>query len=273
MSRLPLRPEEEWAKLIIEAHLRVPLMGHDDGSAQGMYDLAISYSGHRLGAVEVTAAADSETTEFWNLANGSGGRWQAQEIKGGWAVECERTARVRRLRRDLPRLLASFEAQGVSSFGRHPWSGGNPFAGFARELGIKRAFQGGTDFPGSIYLTVELPPERSGGMVAESGDAAAEWIGQFLRESRQADVLDKLNLSGADERHAFVILPGFTTAPFSVSDLLWRQDAPLPTQDPSLPPEVTHAWMVSTWSAGVGFYWSPANGWQSVSKQVFADRQ
>jgi hypothetical protein len=74
--------------------------------------------------------------------------------------------------------------------------------------------------------------------------------------------------SGADERHLFVIVPGFCDAPFAVADLLMQDDPPLPTVAPSLPPEVSHVWAMSTWNAGAGMRWSPEFGWQHFDKRV-----
>lgn len=83
--------------------------------------------------------------------------------------------------------------------------------------------------------------------------------------SEQADVRSKLARSECDERHAFVLVPGFTTAPFEVADLLMRDDAPLPTAPPRLPTEITHVWIASTWTSGHGVRWSP-DGWESFDK-------
>ncbi len=58
----------------------------------------------------------------------------------------------------------------------------HPYDEVGRQLGIVSAFQSGSCFRGSIYLTVDLPVDRSGGMVAETGDAVARWIGPFLGE-------------------------------------------------------------------------------------------
>lgn len=261
-----LRADEEWARRVIQSHLGVPVEQHDDDSSDSMHDLTIEYA-DRSAAVEVVAAGDAETIEFWNLANSSDG-WQASGILGGWAVECSPTTRVKRLRRELPNLLASWEDQGTTSYREslNRRTGGQR-SGLATELGIKSAFQSETSFPGSIYLTVELPRERAGGMVADCGDPAAEWIGQFLREDSQRDVLSKLRSSSSRERHAFVVLPGFTTAPFPVFDVLRRDPTPLPLKSPSLPSEVTHVWLMSTWSAGSALYWSEGSGWVVVDKK------
>lgn len=78
-------------------------------------------------------------------------------------------------------------------------------------------------------------------------------------------MLKKLALSGRCERHAFVILPGFSLAPFGVTDMLWRDEG-VPTVAPSLPEEVTHVWLVATWDIGSGLRWSPGGGWQRFAK-------
>ncbi len=91
---------------------------------------------------------------------------------------------------------------------------------------------------------------------------------EWLAGPDQADNLDKLAASGAQERHLFVIFPGFTVAPFPVTDLLLRGDAPLPTIAPDLPAPLTHIWAASTWASGFGMRWSPDRGWERFSKDV-----
>ena len=73
--------------------------------------------------------------------------------------------------------------------------------------------------------------------------------------------------SGAEERHLFVILPGFAEAPFGAADLLMRDDAPLPTIPPTLPPRVTHAWAMSTWNTGDGMRWSAEYGLAALRQE------
>jgi hypothetical protein len=248
--------------------LGVPVEQHDDGSRPGMHDLDIMYPDRPTAAAEVTAAADSMLTEQWNLMN-DGGRWQVATLTGGWLVSVEPEARVRRLRRDLPEFLRSLEEAGIRNFrvgSLYP----NAFEEAAKRLKVVDAFQGGTDFPGSIYLIPELPLERVAGNVAETGDALAEWITEFLGGSGCADVRRKLARSAAAETHTFVILAGFS-APFAVTDLLLRPDAPLPIIDPKLPDEISEVWAVSSWSTGIGFRWSEAYGWQKFDKSDSSD--
>ena len=73
--------------------------------------------------------------------------------------------------------------------------------------------QSGTNHPGSIYFTIEAGSERSGGVVDRTGADVAAWVADFLRNAAHADVLGKLARSGASERHAFIIVPAFSTGP------------------------------------------------------------
>ena len=251
---------------MIQQALGVSVVQHDDGSAPRMYDLEILHDDRPPAAVEVVAAADPASIELWNILN-SGGRWQAEGIEGGWMVALDPLiAHARRIERELPGLLAQLETLELREVRPHRRRG--PLEDLASDLGIVSASQSGTDYPGSIYITLQLAPERSGGFVADNGDALASWLSHFLHEPKQKDVRDKLASSGAQERHAFVYLPGFTTAPFSASDLLMRDGAPLPLEIPRLPDEVTHVWAVSTWSSGEGFRWSPEAGWAKFAKTV-----
>ncbi|MFI5849361.1 hypothetical protein ACIA8B_14830 [Micromonospora chalcea] len=260
-----LRGEERWVKACIEAMLRdAEVKQHDDGSKPGMHDLDLIRTGRQFGAVEITSAADPESIPLWKLIN-KGQRWIEPQLAGGWFVSLLPSARGKRVRAELPSLLAELERLGITevSSRRRPL---HPVAQQLDALGVVTAGQGGTQFPGSIYPTIQLPDEKSGGMVADTGDALASWFSDWLPEPDQADNLQKLARSGAPERHLFVLFPGFTTAPFPVVDLLLRNGAPLPTVPPTLPPEVTHIWAMSTWDSGDGFRWSPTEGWSRFQK-------
>jgi hypothetical protein len=262
-----LRGEEAWAQAMISAELGLPVEKYDDGSFPGMYDLTIDPKGG-CGAVEVTACVDPESTETWNLMKGRGDVWVVDGLSGGWLVTVFSSCRVRQLKAELPMLLRRLEAAGITSLDLADWSTSAWLEPLTERLGIASAHKGGTSRPGSIYLTIELAPERAGGLVASSGDAIAAWCGDFLGEPKQADVLDKLRRSGASERHAFIFMPGLTPAPWPVPDLLMADPVPLPTIAPDLPAEVTDAWVTSTWSTATGLRWSPVVGWRHFSKTV-----
>jgi hypothetical protein len=264
-----LRGEEQWAAACIAQELQgAEVRQHDDGSTAGMYDLDVYCDGQLLAAVEVTAAADSASIELWKLVNDEGERWVEPALDGGWTVSILPSARAKKLKSGLPTLLGRLESEGRRAILRRER---DPHVRRqASDLGVARAHQSATDFPGSIYVTIDLPADRVGGFVAPTGDALPAWVGEWLIRPDQAHNLDKLRASMAPERHMFLILPGFAEAPFSVSDPLIRADAPSPSLPPALPMGITGVWVMSTWSSGHGHRWSPAVGWKRFNKFVDA---
>ncbi|MFE6182886.1 hypothetical protein ACFQ6U_00335 [Streptomyces sp. NPDC056465] len=263
-----IRGEEQWVRACLQQALPdVDVRLHDDGSRPGMHDFDLVREGRKFAAVEVTAAADAVSLELWKLING-GDRWVREELAGGWMVALEPTARAKRLRSELPKLLARLEAMGIPQLSE-AHGPTEDLVEQAERFGVVSAYQSpSTEFPGSIYCTISLPQQRSGGWVPETGDAFAHWVGDWLTAPNQADNLGKLQRSGADERHLFLLLPGFTTAPFEALDPLMRPNGPLPTVTPHLPEEITHLWAMSSWNAGDGFHWSPTLGWTRFRKIV-----
>lgn len=263
-----LRSEEQWAARMVEAALGLPVRQHDDDSRPGMHDLDIVRPDGSVAAIEVTAAVDRDSIQLWKLVNNCDERWIVPSLRGGWMVFLEPTARAKRVFAELPALLADLEAGNVQEIGTSVRKQDQeaPLLDRAGRLGIVHGRQGGTSYPGSIYVSIELPHERRGGFVSTSGDVVPSWVTTFLADPEQLDVRVKLDRSGSDERHALVILPGFTTVPFGVSDLLWRDDDSIPSAAPLLPREVTHVWLVTTWAVGTGLRWAPGSGWQRFSK-------
>jgi hypothetical protein len=263
----PLRPEEEWARDIIRHTLSVPVEQHDDNSRDGMHDLWIVHPDRPPAAVEVTAAADPEAIELSKLI-ATRGRWLVPGIRGGWAVWVDPSralAMAKRLFAELPALLSELEEAGETNVDVDPQTGARGrWDARAHELGITNLMQSaGTNYPGSVYVELDQPLERKAGFVAETGDAIAEWIGDYLQSERPR-VLAKLARSRAVERHAFVLVPMFTTEPFAISELVMRSEARLPLTPPRLPVEVTHVWIVGMAYDVAGFFWAPDAGWSSV---------
>lgn len=261
-----VRWEEKLAVGCIVAELGVDVDVHDDGSAPSMHDLNVLYPYRAPGAVEVTAAADPESIALGKLVY-DGERWILPEIAGGWAGVLHPSARMKDLRTQLPALLQTLESQGIQSAQPEVWWEPGPFDDALRALGVLHLFQGGTDYPGSVYLRIEQGLERTAGAVPTDGRPLLEWLADWLARPDKADNLAKLAASGADERHLFLIVPVFAEAPCAVADLLMRDGAPLPDADPDLPPEVTHVWVVSTWDSGAGMRWAPDAGWSRFDKR------
>lgn len=262
-----VRGEEEWARRCIERALEATVKVHDDGSLPGMFDLEIHYSTGKRGAVEVTAAGNAAAIELWNIVNSDSRRWIEPDLVGGWSAALLPTARARKVKAELPTLLRELEKGGIRS-ARRTFRESGLFHQRIVELGITHLFQGDTDYPGSIYLTIDLPAYRMGGMVPETGDPLARWLTEWLAGPGQDHNLRKLHSSSLDERHLFVLLPGFADASFAVTDLLMRDEAPLPKVDPDLPSPLTHVWCMSSWTSGAGMRWSMNDGWVRFEKLV-----
>lgn len=256
MSRV--RAEEEWARRIIAGALKAEVDLHDTGTASGMYDLEITYADGSRAAAEVVAAADAESIALWRVMNDvSADRWQVDGLVGGWSASLVPDARGKRVLAELPgicRRLENFRLQDIRD---------SPDASyeFAQSLGIRSLKQAETAFPGSIYVMVEQPSERTGGMVPQTLDPLALWLVEFLEHDDRRDVRLKLVASGLAERHAVVFLPGLSIAPYPVMDLLFRNDAPSAGAAPGLPEEITDVWAFSSWTSGLAFHWSPSAGW------------
>lgn len=269
-----LRGEELWVVGCVQAALSGVIVGqHDNNLTQAVHDLDLSVPGSRtFGAMEVTAAADGELIECWKLLNGRGERWIVPGLVGGWRIDVRPNARVKRLFAQLPSLLKSLEEAHLTALPARTATHGHLIA-TAGQLGVVRARQGGTDFPGSVYVLPEIPIERSGGWAAPTGDALSDWISDWVIDPVRQDNLAKLKRSATSERHLFVIVPGIeSTAPFAVTDLLMRPDAPSPTVSPALPLEITHVWIMSTWAKGHGFRWSPDLGWETFANDAVLDQ-
>jgi hypothetical protein len=246
---------------MMQTALAVPVEQHDDNSYGGMYDLTIRYSDSPAGAAEVVAAADKGQIELWNVLHRDG-RMQIPGITGGWMITVRPPARAKRLLTDLRSFFEDLEAAGTRVF--EPGSS-DPSEGateLARANGIVQAWQSGTDFPGSVYFTFDIEAVFIG-----TADMLSDWSSRYLSSPETEDVRKKLAGSGAPERHAFVLIPPFSTAPEAVVQLLLEDSPFVPSKRPSLPTEITHVWLATTWSTGLGIRWAPNTGWSHFRKE------
>lgn len=261
----PLRGEEEWLRQCIEAAIPgATVTQHDDGSRNSMHDLDVWVNSERVGAVEISAAVDPQALELWRLVS-TPRQWTDATLAGGWMVSVSRTARARALKTSLPGLLRALESQGVRRLDEHVGGAATVEREYAESLGIVSVFQSPTAHPGSVYVQVDLPPHQSGGGAPDTADPVAMWVGQWLQRADQLDNLGKLARSGTRQRHMAVLVAGVSPAPFAVNYALMDDDVALPTLPPQLPSELTHCWIVSSWSSGRGLVWSPG-GWAWFDK-------
>jgi hypothetical protein len=118
-------------------------------------------------------------------------------LRGGWAVSVAPAALAKSLFKELPAFLSELEAAGETHVDiKRDHAAGQRWGARAQNLGITDLMQSDTDYPGSIYVLLDLPLEQSAGFVAPTGNAIAAWIGDYLQSERPR-VLAKLARSGA----------------------------------------------------------------------------
>lgn len=268
-----LRDDERWAQACIQHVLPgCTVEAHDDGSRPGMYDLKIVYPDGSVGAAEVTAAADADRVQLWREVRKRALIRQEPDLIGGWLVWVLRSARARDLDEHLPGVLRELERGGRTAV-RGVKASTDRLEALAASLHVIEAIQSATDRKGSIYV---MPPggtpEQMGGYAPVTGDPLAQWLGDWTNEPSRSDNIRKLRSADATKRHLFILVPGFTAAPFAVIDLLFAPQAPIPTVPPRLPTGVTDAWVMSTWDPGDVFWWSSETGWARFTKPPHPSR-
>jgi hypothetical protein len=259
-----LRREEEWAKAMLEAELGTSVEQHDDGSQPSLYDLSIKYANRDDGAVEVTTATHPGETAFWNVMIGRNGRWVDASLVGGWRVYLSTPGPWKTITQDLPTFLKALETAGETAYTLG--SAHHAFDPAATRLGVVKARQGATDYPGSIYPLPDVELDRSASFVDPTGKPLADWITDYTGSEKCADNRAKLAASGASERHLVLIVPLAADIPAAALMVLLEDQAPAASSVVGLPSEITDVWVASAWtSSSVGFRWSAA-GWSTFAK-------
>lgn len=256
-----MRAEEAWVAECLEASLPgTSVVQHDDNSLNSMHDLDLHRDGERIGACEVTTAAEPTQIELWNLANGSGEVWKDRRLTRSWIVHVNpAVCRYKRLRTDLPRVLRDLEQREVRYAGtRYPPRQPPPELA---HLGVTRAERFETEADPAIFPLFDLPDEQDGGMVPADANVLVAWLDQWINSPAEAHNATKLANSGARDRHLFVLFPGFSPAPFEVTACLMWGHVQVPTNPPRLPMGVTHLWAMTGWDAGRILHWAPTSGW------------
>jgi len=248
---------EEWARRILEKELKRDVTINDNGSAPGMYDLRIGPADAPEMAIECVGAVDRTFTETWNV--GPAREPLQLSITGDWRIVITRGAKVNKIRQRAEQLLQELEGQGIQDVSvdhllkRHDEELFNEL----ESLGITRSYCFRSQGTGEVYLGTP----GIGGAVDAQGGAVPEWVGEFLLSPQRADVLEKLNNSGAAECHVFVfVLVGFGGAPWSVESYLFGNLEHLPVAEPNLPLPVTGVWIASQHGTQ-GIRWDGA-GWR-----------
>jgi hypothetical protein len=248
-----MRGEEMWAQQLIALALGVDVHGHDDNSAQSMYDLRVGPSEAPEIAIEVVGAVDREWTETWNVGPAvRGKRWN---VVGDWMITIRPGTRIKTLQRELLPVISALERLGVHSHRagrrRHAFDAGLDDA--LESLGVQSLHCLETNGTGTIHMT--MPGE--GGMVHEDGNLVADWVVEFLKHEDRADVLHKLALATTAARREVFIAVTLMGAPWSITSYLTGTLEQLPGASPLLPAGVDGVWLAATISfhESLGIRW------------------
>lgn len=136
-------------------------------------------------AIEVVVAVDPQFTETWNIGPAKGPL--RLSIKGDWILEITADCRVKRLHVEVESLLRELESRDIRNVRVDHWLRWDDEPLFTRldDLGIRWGDCYRPLGSGTVHLTMP----GIGGAVDQDGAALPDWLGQFLRDSRQADVI------------------------------------------------------------------------------------
>lgn len=249
---------EEWARRIVQKSLNRTVQLHDDNSKPSMYDLRIGPADAPDVAIECVGAVNRTYTETWNVGPAKGPL--TLPVAGNWTVEISPAARVKTIKQRLPQLLLELERRGINGISHHHWlsPADELILNEMESIGIVHASRYSADYSGKVYLTMP----GTGGGVDDKGTQLPKWLEDFLRNPDQADVLSKLQRSGAPNCHAFVFAT-FQGVPWSVESYLTGSLATVPGDPPNLPLPVTEAWVVAGFG-DKGLHWN-GNDWRIVA--------
>src|SRR5258708_7678413 len=257
-KRIRFMAGEEGARRIVQNALGTALHINDDNSMRGMYDLRIGSKNAPEAAIECVGAVDPTYTETWNVGPAKGPL--ALPVVGDWIVEIGRTARVKVVKLGLGQFLLKLEGRGILNFSHHHWLPPNDDMLFDEMDNLSVTHASCYRTPGTGRVSLTMP--GAGGCVDDRGVQLPKWLGDFLRDSRQADVLSKLQRSGTKNCHAFVIA-AFVGVPWEVESYLTGPLDNVPNDPADLPLPVIEAWVVSGFGSK-GLHWN-GSAWRIVA--------
>lgn len=233
----------------------------DDGSQPSMADIRIDYADRPSAFIEVWNDIDQNYAAMYaelireqhQLPNVV----PAVRLHRAWQVALGRTAHVGNLKDEMEELLSALEDAGetfqIVATERVLRSRAHPAVRRLCDLGVVMLGSGPSDH-GEVRL---LPAGTSGPLIAD-WETVLGWIAETLTSSRMADVRTKLAKTNAAQRHVFI---GVTfTSPGEVFFALAMDEQSLPDEAPTLPPEITHLWLMNA-AGGRCIAWFPDRGW------------
>lgn len=252
--------DEELACLILKTALRTSVRRVDKGPLQGMYDLEVRYPDGRLGAAEVVSARDETRTALEKAAVRLG-YTMCNELTRHWMVVVKPDAILKNIHPRMPPLLSQLEDLGIEHMRaiNHKYVLSD-IGGLATELDML-----GVESCSSSQPTLKHPPGFylwPGALAAwvGDGDSVTKFCEQFLTCNSCQDVIDKLRRSGADERHAIVVLTYPVVGPHTTIET-----GAFPVRPPELPDGIDWLWIIAAKAPPIrAVYWEPMVGWSEI---------
>ena len=188
------------------------------------------------------------------------GYTQDARLSRMWTIHVMPDARLRKLHPLVPSFLAQLEFLRVEILDRNRYYGDE----------IHRALQ-----TLRIRSCMSHPPTaRHPPGFYLLPDAWASWVGDgedirrygetFLADAAQADVLRKLAQSGADERHAVIVVTTGQLGPHPAVDMRL-----LPSSPPQIHDCIDWLWIIASQAPPAqGCYWSRDGGWVTAALPI-----
>ena len=182
----PRRPRqldarEERIRAYLEDLLQVPVVQHDDGTEDGMYDLTIERPTSSE-AVEIVSDASPEMRSSMSARKRLPGQIQCPGLLGGWRVRPRNHVTVKWLDARIATALRALEDAGVADMAvAH-----GPALKAATDAGIHSAQRDPTLGAGDVRVIAAIVTGGSVGLIDEVIDLVAEALGQSPDVAGQA---------------------------------------------------------------------------------------
>ena len=239
----------------------------DDNRSPRTPDLRIDYSDGRVGIGEVVIDTDPRHAQSYEEIRRSGFAIPVEPaLRRAWSVNVSAACSLKRLRTNLPPLLAALEAEGVllehfmvaEQLQAHP----HPVLRQIVQLGVVHINSWPT--AGDRTDQVRVTPEGMGGPVVVPWDEFARDLDSILAPCRWPDVERKLATPGI-ERHLFIGVSHSSS--WALNWALYYDQTELPPDEtvPRLPGLATHLWLMGTPVGHRCLAWFPDRGWFNVA--------
>ncbi len=246
---------EQYAQQVISRVLKREVFINDDGSKDGMYDLRVGEPDNPEIAIECVRVINPTFAATWNA--GPAKNPLLLGVKGDWVVTITDKANIKRIKNNLQMLIESFENRQrycLRTDSRMKIAD-EAFYNYLIGLGVVSAICIKPHGTGRVYLEMN---GGSGAIAQDQPNTVSTWVGKYLNEPRQNDILVKLNKSTASDCHVFIAV-GPDNTPWLVDLYLLGYLKCTPSQPPDLPPPITGVWLFSILGGDTGLRWDGAS--------------